>query len=530
MTNEMIVFMAGRRAGVARRRTELNYRSVAFRYDNDYIADPDSVALSVRWPVIGGDEHEIGLWLDGLLPDSPNVRRDWAQRSGATALDAMSMLGTEIGLDCAGATQFCPLGEEEVVTGRGSEMEWHSEDEIAKWIRDAKQGLRSQLGSQVRYSLGGWQTKIALYREGGRWGTPYGQQPTTWILKPGIDPRDEQPFSDSDLVEHVTMTAANLLDLEVAHTCLERFGDERVLAVERYDRSEGSLGWERIHQEDLCQALDRASQLKYQNLGGPSPAEIADLLSDESIEADADIERFVDALIFNWATASIDGHAKNYSLLLERGRTQLAPFYDIMSFLPYRQSQPIPDIAVAMAVEAGYKLRDGDHFTAWERVGEKLGLDPKETAGRAEDILRRCPEAFTEVIDSLDPADRRSPQIAALARDLQQRHNDAIAVFRHSVPAADTPTYNAVDALLQSIPSSDTDTHRSVDALLPAPSGGAETARSQKPMNEAVSAVNCSAPTGIGKSCRRQLVWSVCPDHPNSSGSLRVKSRNKHSS
>ncbi|MXZ99948.1 MAG: type II toxin-antitoxin system HipA family toxin [Acidimicrobiaceae bacterium] len=30
-----------------------------------------------------------------------------------------------------------------------------------------------------------------------------------------------------------------------------------------------------------------------------------------------DLNRFVDALIFNWAVAATDAHAKNHSLLLE---------------------------------------------------------------------------------------------------------------------------------------------------------------------------------------------------------------------
>ncbi len=482
-----------------------------FHYDDTYIADPSSTPLSLRLPVEAG-EHEISNWLNGLLPDNFDVRRQWAAEQKAGALDPVSLLSTPIGLDCAGAVQFCSPGEEDVITTRDSGVEWHTEAEIASWIRTAKQGQRARLGSQTRYSLGGWQTKIALYCADGRWGTPFGHLPTTFILKPGIDPRPGLPFTDSDLVEHVSMTAAGEIGLEVAKTRMECFGPERILAVERYDRSHTTSGWGRSHQEDLCQALDVPPDRKYQSQGGPSPADIVDLLRGQSIFGEADVDRFVDALIFNWAIGGIDAHAKNYSLLLARAAVSLAPLYDVMSYLPYRGLRPVPEIDTAMMVGSDHTLRAADHLGAWEQAAVQFGLAPGEVADRAEDILRRCPDAFDAAIDRLDPPHRASSQIAALGSGVRQRRDDVLGSFRRdrsrpTLPAS--PQRRSQPATQQAPPVLGTDE--------------AASSSSQQPLSSVV----CGAPLGPGRSCRRTLLSKPCPLHPSSSGSLRITSRRR---
>ena len=100
----------------------------------------------------------------------------------------------------------------------------------------------------------------------------------------------------------------------------------------------------------MCQALGRPTSEKYQSLGGPTPVEIADLIRHEAGAGSDDLYRFVDGLIFNWAIGATDGHAKNYSLLLEEDVVSLAPLYDIMSYLPYRQGQPVDSVKTAMRV------------------------------------------------------------------------------------------------------------------------------------------------------------------------------------
>ena len=94
----------------------------------------------------------------------------------------------------------------------------------------------------------------------------------------------------------------------------------------RIDRNENTPDGEiaRVHQEDLCQALGERPERKYQNAGGPAPPQIASLLRAFSAQPDEDVERFRDALIYNWLIAGTDAHAKNYSLMLAGGQVRLA--------------------------------------------------------------------------------------------------------------------------------------------------------------------------------------------------------------
>ncbi|MET4072699.1 hypothetical protein ABID58_007529 [Bradyrhizobium sp. S3.2.6] len=50
--------------------------------------------------------------------------------------------------------------------------------------------------------------------------------------------------------------------------------------------------------------------MKYQNDGGPSPADVIELLRTYSTDRVADVDTFVDALGFNWLIAGTDAHAK----------------------------------------------------------------------------------------------------------------------------------------------------------------------------------------------------------------------------
>lgn len=140
MASELLVFIGGTYAGTARAQPpERGRLPVAFRYDDSYIARQTRTPLSVGVPVIAAD-FEVGDWLDGLLPDDNRVRDDWASRENADGPDAMSLLATRIGLDCAGAVQFCAPGSESTITARGSGVAWLTETEIADWRSDATTG------------------------------------------------------------------------------------------------------------------------------------------------------------------------------------------------------------------------------------------------------------------------------------------------------------------------------------------------------------------------------------------------------
>ena len=172
-----------------------------------------------------------------------------------------------------------------------------------------------------RFSLAGAQAKTALLWDGSRWGRPTGSIATTHILKPAIKGLDEH-----DLNEHLCMQAAKSLGMIVASTTIQSFEEQSALIVRRYDRATANQIQLRVHQEDFCQASGIHPSKKYQNEGGPSPKSIAQrmrLLMPGAVARES-IERFADALIWNWIIAGTDAHAKNYSLLLaEIGRAHV---------------------------------------------------------------------------------------------------------------------------------------------------------------------------------------------------------------
>ena len=104
----------------------------------------------------------------------------------------------------------------------------------------------SQGTADAAFSLAGAQAKTALRYEQGRWWQPYGDSPTTHILKPGIE-----RFPDNEIIEHISQHAAALLGIDTAQTqCITVRGNHALL-VTRYDRFTTPDGqYRRLHQED----------------------------------------------------------------------------------------------------------------------------------------------------------------------------------------------------------------------------------------------------------------------------------------
>ncbi|MEV4406636.1 HipA domain-containing protein [Actinoplanes sp. NPDC049598] len=163
-------------------------------------------------------------------------------------------------------------------------------------------------------------------------------------------------YDDHDLNEHLCLRAAGILGLRVAVSRAISFEGERAVVVDRYDRfprGDGTIT--RLHQEDMCQALGLPPSAKYQSEGGPTPEQIITLIRGAVrpvVVAEAEVDRFVDAVALNWLLGGTDAHAKNYSLLLMPGQVRLAPLYDVASSLAVRLPAALREAASADAVTA----------------------------------------------------------------------------------------------------------------------------------------------------------------------------------
>jgi|GEM_PF-1936398 len=241
------VVMSGRLAGLVTAGGSAASATPGFEYDPEYLASPDATPLSVSVPLQPG-HHEVGVWLDGLLSDNHLVRQRWQTEHHTPSTRAIDLLASAVGRDCAGAVQFCPTDQLDAMLARGGGLRELSERRVASMIATLRtdETAWSQGAADAAFSLAGAQAKTALRYEQGRWWQPYGDSPTTHILKPGIE-----RFPDNEIIEHISQHAAALLGIDTAQTqCITVRGNHALL-VTRYDRFTTPDGqYRRLHQED----------------------------------------------------------------------------------------------------------------------------------------------------------------------------------------------------------------------------------------------------------------------------------------
>jgi serine/threonine-protein kinase HipA len=257
-------------------------------------------------------------------------------------------------------------------------VRWLDPDEVAARLREVRQdsGATRRPADVGQFSLAGAQPKTALLLHEGRWGLPEGRIPTSHILKPPAQ-REFDGYAEN---EHFCLMLAKRFGIPTCDSQVVRFDDEVAICVKRYDRAFVQDRWVRIHQEDTCQSLGVMPQRKYQNEGGPSPTQIAELIRQHSSRPAEDVPRFAIALMFNWLIGGPDAHAKNYSLLLGGGgETRLAPLYDLSSVLPYSHVQR-QKLKLAMKIGSHYhwsRVRRQD----WVTLARELKIDPTVVGG-----------------------------------------------------------------------------------------------------------------------------------------------------
>ena len=372
---------------------------LSFVYEAEWQRNAANYPLSLSMPLTaakhGHKTVEAFLW--GLLPDNDGILKRWGERFQVSPRHAFQLL-THVGEECAGAVQLVrPERAEKWLEGSETgSVKWLKEEEIAQRVQLLlKDHSVSRIGADAgQFSLAGAQPKTGFLYDprGQRWGVPSGMIPTTHIFKPATGNFDG--YAEN---EHFCIRLAHALDMPVASSAIHYFDETAVIVVERYDRLRNAKKVTRIHQEDMCQALARTPQIKYQNQGGPSPKEIIGLIREHSTSREEDEKRFVDALIFNWLLSGTDAHAKNYSFLIApRGQVRLSPLYDLSSTLPYTRQIGPRAATLAMKIGDKYKVL-AIGAREWEKFATELRIDFDVLRARMLQIIEAFPETARKV-------------------------------------------------------------------------------------------------------------------------------------
>jgi len=294
--------------------------TAAFEYSSNPGDTPVSLSLpfdgaAPAWlatPPGSATANSAYAYLDGLLPDRPEVRERWARSRNLPNTDPITLLGA-YGEDVAGALTLTT--QPDLPQRQPEPLIEATEDDIAARIAALNREPTSWLDPRAhpRMSLAGAQGKFTLAKIGDRWFWPTFEQPSTHILKP---PAKEH--KNLDLFEHLSLQLAQTVGVPASRSEVLEFCGQSTIVVERWDRHKGI----RLHAEDLNQALGNFTDRKYDVEVAGAP-QIARLLNKYG-QADA----FVKQLAFNVALGNGDAHAKNYSVLLAGGHPVLAPLYD----------------------------------------------------------------------------------------------------------------------------------------------------------------------------------------------------------
>lgn len=373
-----------------------------------------SPALSVRLPIGSpiGPRDMRGLdFFENILPEGPALTR-MAALAEVRPVDTYGILKA-FGRDCAGAIMVLPDGERPGGSGGSgySPMTLGDLRRVINALDVAPLGAAPERG--FRPSLAGFQRKALLGRSAdGTWQFPYGDAPSTWILKPD----GPHPMAANEATCLGLAAACGLL---VPDTELLDVSGLPVLAIRRYDRRDSSGGHipVRVHQEDGCQATATPPGLKYEEQGGPALRDLASLL--RNFGDPSDVTSLLRRTTFNMAVGNADAHAKNFSVLHEPDSpmVRLAPVYDVLS-----------TIALELTDSAGQPMRADTHLG--QRVGGQADIRKVTAANLVDEATtwgmrrRAASVVVTEMLDQVLTAISATPgdeRVLAAIREQAER-------------------------------------------------------------------------------------------------------------
>jgi serine/threonine-protein kinase HipA len=391
-------------------------------------ADGLTFAYSPAWVTAGRPPLSQSMPLDdvpttaaataffgGLLPEG-TPRGVLARQLGVSVGNDFSLLEA-LGGDTAGAITLLPPGKGPPASVGTGDVTWLDDVELAHEIEQLpSRPMHIDDDGEYRLSLAGAQDKLpVVVSTDGRVGLTKGRTPSTHIMKTPI------PGLENTVVnEAMCLDLGRRLDIPVAAATPRRAGDRECLLVARYDREpDGGSGTRRLHQEDFCQALGIPTQRKYQAEGGPTLPDCFGLLRQAATVPARDAVHLLDYVTLSFLVGNHDAHGKNYSLLYQPDRTELAPAYDILSTFVYRGALRL---SRKMAMSIGSEYRPdwvrGRHLD--EMLGAS-GLGPAAARRRIGSLATAAPEQAQAARDALAADGWDAPVLGRVVDMVEQR-------------------------------------------------------------------------------------------------------------
>jgi serine/threonine-protein kinase HipA len=325
---------------------------IEFEYSREYLVhqpQPISASLPLDPPLTRGARARS--FFGNLLPEG-DVRATLSRQYKLDAADDVGMLA-RLGADCAGALVILPAGERPLADDAAFEDRYvavEDDYEFGQLIDALRTSPTAAFkGIPTRMSLAGAQSKTAIarfypdptiYRSLGA--------ATTHIVKFGrqLDQRGNEVFPGIVFNEYFCSKIAGACGIPIRHVeplPYRTFRDgppEYAFCIERYDRqvnvhyhpAHPQHRVTRLPQEDFCQALGRPRTQKHESENGVSLGMMFRFCSDpEQIVIPAIARRqLLTLVLFNLLIGNRDSHAKNYSLLRNGLKAELAPAYDLV--------------------------------------------------------------------------------------------------------------------------------------------------------------------------------------------------------
>lgn len=357
--NTLDVYMNGLKVGEY---TRTNSGANQFHYDESWLSSPGrrSISLSLPLQTARHSGAEVYNFFDNLLPDNREIRNRIVARFHADSTEPFDMLA-QIGRDCVGAIQLVAHNSPQPDVKRINSKPL-TDKQVAKILKGYQS--KAPLGmlrdeTDFRISLAGAQEKTALLLRNNQWHLPLDSTPTSHIIKLPIGEIKSHDrvidMAQSVENEYLCSKIASAYGFDVANSEIIAPDGMKALAVERFDRKLSADGsWIiRLPQEDFCQVTGTSPARKYETDGGPTIARIMSELLGSS-QPLKDRHTFMRAQVLFWLLGATDGHAKNFSVFIEReNQYRLTPLYDILSSFPAVSKKGLheKDLKLAMSLK-----------------------------------------------------------------------------------------------------------------------------------------------------------------------------------